>query len=132
MTVRTGQGRKRSLAIAALLSSPTIAHAAASAGVSESTLTRWLREEGFLTEYRLAQREALSLAIATLQAAAGSAVTVLRAAMLDQSATPASRVAAARVILEFSFRGAEIADLEERLALIESQLASAGDGRERF
>ncbi len=52
--------------------------------------------------------------------------------MLDQTATPASRVAAARVILEFSFRGAEIADLEERLALIESQLASAGDGRERF
>ena len=126
MTVRTGQGRKRTAAIAALLNSPTIAHAAQSAGVSESTLTRWLREEGFLREYRLAQREALSQAIATLQAAAGSAVTVLRAAMLDQSATAASRVAAARVILEFSFRGAEIADLQERLAAIEAQLGEAG------
>lgn len=123
MTARTGQGRKRSLAIAALLSSPTIAHAAASAGISESTLTRWLREERFLAEYRLAQREALRQAIATLQAAAGSAVTVLRAAMLDASATAASRVAAARVVLEFSFRGAEMADLEERLEAVEAQLA---------
>ena len=119
MTVRTGQGRKRSLAIAALLNSPTIAHAAQTAGISQSTLTRWLREEGFLREYRLAQREALSQA-------AGSAVTVLRAAMLDQNATAASRVAAARVILEFSFRGAEIADLQERLEAIEAQLAEAG------
>ena len=126
MTVRTGQGRKRSLAIAALLNSPTIAHAAQTAGISQSTLTRWLREEGFLREYRLAQREALSQAIATLEAAAGSAVTVLRAAMLDQNATAASRVAAARVILEFSFRGAEIADLQERLETIEAQLGEAG------
>jgi DNA-binding MurR/RpiR family transcriptional regulator len=132
MTVRTGQGRKRTAAIAALLTSPTIAHAAQSAGVSESTLTRWLREEGFLREYRLAQREALRQAIATLQAAAGSAVTVLRAAMLDQSATAASRVAAARVVLEFSFRGAEIADLEERLEAIEAKLASADSGQARF
>ena len=126
MTVRTGQGRKRSLAVAALLNSPTIAHAAQTAGISQSTLTRWLREEGFLREYRLAQREALSQAIATLEAAAGSAVTVLRAAMLDQNATADSRVAAARVILEFSFRGAEIADLQERLEAIEAQLAEAG------
>jgi hypothetical protein len=86
-------------------------------------MTRWLREESFLAEYRLAQREALRQAIATLQAAAGSAVTVLRAAMLDQSATAASRVAAARVVLEFSFRGAEMADLEERLEVVESQIA---------
>ena len=125
MTVRTGQGRKRTAAIAALLVSPTIAHAAQTAGVSDATLTRWLRENGFARQYRLAQREALAQAIATLQAAAGSAVTVLRAAMLDQTATPASRVAAARVILEFSFRGAEIADLQERLEAIEAQLAEA-------
>ena len=51
--------------------------------------------------------------------------------MLDQSATAASRVAAARVVLEFSFRGAEIADLEERLAAVEAQLASAGNDSKR-
>ena len=72
----------------------------------------------------MAQREGLRQAIATLQAAAGSAVTVLRAAMLDKSATAASRVAAARVVLEFSFRGAEIADLQERLEVLEAQLAA--------
>ena len=36
-------------------------------------------------------------------------------------------MAAARVILEFSFRGAEIADLEERLEAIEAQLAAAAE-----
>ena len=125
-----GQTRKRQQAIACLLSAPTIALAAQNCGISDSTLARWLREEGFLREYRLAQREALSQAIATLQAAAGSAVTVLRAAMLDQTATSASRVAAARVILEFCFRGAEIADFQERLEAIEAQLGEAA-GSER-
>jgi hypothetical protein len=125
MAAHNGQSRKRQAAIAALLGSPTIAHAAQSAGIGESTLLRWLREEGFAREYRLAQRQALRQAIATLQAAAGSAVTVLRAAMLDSKATPACRVAAAKVILEFSFRGAEIADLQERLETIEAQLAEA-------
>ena len=128
MAAHHGQSRKRQAAIAALLTSPTIAHAAAVAGIGESTLLRWLREEGFAHQYRLAQREALRQAIATLQAAAGSAVVVSRGAMLDQTATPASRVAAARVILEFSFRGAELADLEERLAAIEAQLAQ-GESR---
>ena len=132
MAAHSGQSRKRQAAIAALLGSPTLAHAAQTAGIGESTLLRWLREEGFLREYRLAQREALAQAIATLQAASAAAVTVLRAAMLDQTATAAARIAAARVILEYSFRGAEIADLEERLALIEAQLAGADSDRGRF
>jgi cytosine/adenosine deaminase-related metal-dependent hydrolase len=132
MAAHNGQSRKRQAAIAALLGSPTIAHAAQTAGIGESTLLRWLREEGFAREYRLAQREALAQAIATLQAASAAAVTVLRAAMLDQTATAAARIAAARVILEYSFRGAEIADLEERLALIEAQLAGADSDRGRF
>lgn len=122
MSARTGQGRKRSAAIAALLSAPTIAHAAVVAGISESTLTRWLREEEFRRAYREAQRQALHQAISTLQAAAGTAVTVLRAAMLDQSSSAAARIAAARAVLEFSFRGAELADLEERLAAVEAYL----------
>jgi hypothetical protein len=130
MTVRRGQSRKQEAAIAALLIAPTIAHAAQSAGISESTLTRWLRSEAFRHAYQLAQREALSQAIAALAAAAGMAVTVLRAAMLDQSASPAARVTAARAVLEFGFRGAEIADLEERLAIIEAVLAGTGNSGE--
>ena len=45
------------------------------------------------------------------------------AVKLDEIRSAASRVAAARVVLEFSFRGAEMADLEERLEVVESQIA---------
>jgi hypothetical protein len=123
MTPRSGQARKKSLAIASLLTAPRIADAAAAVGVSESTIDRWLAEPEFRAAYRAAQRQALQQAIGALQAAAGVAVTVLRAAMLDQSASAASRLGAARAILEFSFRGAEMADLEERLEVVESQIA---------
>ena len=122
MTVHRGQSRKRESAIAALLVAPTIAHAAQSAGVSESTLTRWLRDEGFLRAYRAAQRQALQQAIAALQATAGVAVAVLRSIMLDRGATPAARVSAARSMLELAFKGAELGDLEARLTAIEATL----------
>ena len=127
MTVQRGQSRKREAAIAALLVAPTIAHAAQSAGLSESTLTRWLRDEGFLSAYRAAQRQALQQAIASLQAAAGVAVAVLRAVMLDRGASPAARVSAARSVLELAYKGAELADLEARLAAIETALAGKVD-----
>ena len=122
MTTQRGQSRKREAAIAALLTSPTIAHAAASATISESTLMRWLRDEAFLSAYRSAQRQALQQAIAALQATAGVAVAVLRSIMLDRSATAAARASAARSLLELAFKGSELADLEARLTAIEATL----------
>jgi hypothetical protein len=46
--------RKQDLAIAGLLTEPTIGEAAQKAGVSEVTLWRWLKQADFTSAYRLA------------------------------------------------------------------------------
>ena len=58
MTVGHGQKRERleDRALAALLSEPTIAQAATTAGVSESTLLRWLAEPVFKSRCRSVAR----------------------------------------------------------------------------
>lgn len=54
-------------AILALITEPTVARAAESAGVSESTVHRWLLEETFGKAFRRARRETFGQAIALAQ-----------------------------------------------------------------
>ena len=86
----SGQGGKRERledrALAALLSEPTIAQAATAAGVSESTLLRWLAEPSFKARYRDARRQVVELAVTGLQQATSEAV-----ATLSRNLTAASR-----------------------------------------
>ena len=65
-----GKSRKKEAAIAALLSSPTIADAAAKARISERTVLRWLQDESFATAYRKAQQRLLESAVNSLRQAA--------------------------------------------------------------
>ena len=58
-------------AIIALVTEPTIAKAAESAAVSESTLHRWLLDETFTKAYRRARRETFSQAIALAGSGSG-------------------------------------------------------------
>jgi hypothetical protein len=115
--------RKQEVAIAALLTAPTIADAAQAATISEPTLWRWLQREDFQTAYRHARREAVSQAVAYLQRVAGEAVDTLRAVMQDSQNPASARVSAARVVLELSIRGIELEDLEARLQVLEQRFA---------
>jgi hypothetical protein len=82
---------KQEVAIAVPLTAQTIADAAHTASISESSLWGWLQREDFQTAYRKAGREAVSQAMAYLQRAAGEAVDILRAVMRDaQKLMPAS------------------------------------------
>jgi predicted DNA-binding protein (UPF0251 family) len=54
-------------AVAALLTAPTIATAAAAVGISEQTLWRWLQNSDFQERYREAKRQAVTQAIARFQ-----------------------------------------------------------------
>jgi DNA-binding MurR/RpiR family transcriptional regulator len=116
--------RKQEVAIAALLTCPTLAEAAQRAGISEPTLGRWLRRDDFQTAYRQARREAVSQAIAHLQRVSGEAVETLRAIMADGKAPASARVTAARAVLEVAIKAVELEDLEARIADLEARLTA--------
>ena len=122
--------RKRELFIAALLTEPNIREAAKKAGIGESTGWQWLQDPDFQAEYREARRMAVSQAIAQLQQASSGAVATLCEVMADQEATPASRVTAAKTVLEMAIKGVELEDLAERIEKLEQAVEQNG-GRQR-
>jgi Tfp pilus assembly protein FimT len=75
----------------------------------------------FEEAYRKARHRAMGEAIARLQQASSEAVDTLRDVMGDQEATPASRVTAARAVLELGMRGTEIEVIEARLRKLEEK-----------
>ncbi len=109
--------------IAALLSSPTVQQAAATAGVSEQTAYRWMREDAaFDTAYRAARRQAVQHAVARLQQTSGAAVTILLSIAADKNAPASARVAACCKVLDLAFKAVELEDIEARLSDLEAFL----------
>lgn len=82
--------------------------AAQIAGVSESTLWRWLRDEAFHRAYMEARRKVVTQALSQLQAARGEAVDRLRAVMGDGDAAPSARVTAARTVMNLALTKATL------------------------
>lgn len=115
-------GRKRELALTALLTEPTIALAAEKAGISPSTLLRWLKDPTFNQMHREQRRELMAVAVAKLQASSGEAAETARELMLDPDMPPATRLSAARTILDLALRGMETEDIVERLAVLEQSV----------
>jgi len=101
---------KQEALIAALLTEPTHAAAAAKAGVSEATLHRWLHLREFRAAYRRARRELVERAVGRLQAATGQAVDTLLAVAKDGK-KDGDRVRAAVALLGHAFRGLADADV---------------------
>lgn len=110
-------------AIVALLSDPGLTGAAKAAGVGKATLWRWLQQPTFQAAYRKARREAVEHARARLQQASGEAVEALREVMNDPDAPHASRVSAAKNVLEMSFKEVHTEEIEERLAALEARIS---------
>ena len=109
--------RKQDAAIGALLSHPTISAAAQSVGLGEATLRRWLKEPDFLGAYRATRRDALEHCVALLQKAGNAAVEALQQSL--QATSEGVRLRAACAILDYSMKGAELLDLETRIAVLE-------------
>lgn len=126
MTPGHGQkfGRKRQLAISALLENPTVKDAAAASGLAHSTLWRWMKEPSFRAAYGEAKRQVVENSISRLQKIAGEAAGVLGSIMRNESSPQNTRVAAAKIVLELSLRGVETADILTRLDLLERALSN--------
>ena len=106
-------------AIEALLAGATPSATAAAAGISERTLRRWCQRPHFADALSCAQRSVFDDALRLLRVTALDAVRALRTVLNDQNAPPASRVAAARVVLEQAHRARELEEIEERIAALE-------------
>jgi DNA-binding MurR/RpiR family transcriptional regulator len=112
-------GKKKEEAVVALLTQRTMEDAARSIGVSTSTMTRWLNEPEFANAYREARRSAFSQAIARLQQASATAVTVLIKVMVDAATPASSRVRAADSVLNHAAKAIELEDIEVRVSELE-------------
>lgn len=118
---------KRELALSAVISHPTHKEAAIAAGISETTLWRYMKEEAFARRLRDATREVFSQACARLQGAAAAAATALHDIVKDQGTPVAARVAAARAILDQSRRSLEHDDLRAQIDELEQHILSMRD-----
>jgi hypothetical protein len=126
----TGHGskfaRKKEQVIAALLSHRNAEEAAHTAGISVSTLKRWMQLPEFKAAYLQARREVVSLTNARLQQNSGAAASVLLKLMADPT-TPASvRARAAHSILEASNKSLALEGMETRLAEAAGNPAGTG------
>ena len=109
-------------ALPIIAASPTIAQAARTAGVGESTLRRWLDDDDFRAELVRLRQESAELARHELRGLMLRSVSVLAEAMDDPD--KAIRLRAARYAMSFAVRICEtgklnrdIQDLEDALSL---------------
>ena len=113
----TGLTPKQEKILALLLTEVTIEQAAKKAGVSDTTIWRCLQVPAFRAAYLQARRQMVEDAIALLQRSSKKAVATL-VRNLD-CGSPNTEVASARIILEQSFKGVELMEMEERVRQLE-------------
>ena len=112
-------GRKKELAIAALLTHRSVEDAARAVDLNHNTLLNWFKIPTFVKEYRAARREVVHQSVARLQQATGAAGTVMLKLMTDPNIPAAVRLRAAECVFDRAFKGVELEDLEERVAELE-------------
>jgi hypothetical protein len=112
--------RRMELAVAALLTEPTVEAAARQAKVSHHTLKNWLRRPDFQATFRAAKRAIVEDAVARLQQTALRAVQSLTRNL--DCTQPAVEVSAAKAVLEYTFKGVEFLNLLQEIEVLKRQI----------
>jgi hypothetical protein len=107
----------------ALVCGATVENAAAKAGVSRRTAARRLADPEFQRRLQELGTEMVKRCSSALTAASAEAIKTLLA-LLGPTTPHAVRLGAARATLEMGIRMREIADMEDRMAALEVQMAS--------
>ncbi len=110
---------RREKALQSLLVARTRREAAKMAGIGESTMRGYLREEEFQRRYREAFGNLVEDATRQAQQTLSPALSVLREIMMDKGEQAQARITAARSVLEYSLKLAEQADILEQLRELE-------------
>ena len=106
----------------ALACGATIENAARTAGLSQATVYNRLKDPEFQRRLQDIRSDMVKRTAGMLTAAAMEAVKTLLA-LQSTSTPPAVRLGAARAILEIGIKVRETAELTERIAALEAQLA---------
>ena len=106
----------------ALACGATNEKAAASAGISEATVYRRLKDAEFQQEVRKTGAEMVGRTKSMLTASFGEAVKALLT-LLKDSTPAATSLGAARAIIELGVRLRESSEMEERIAALEARIA---------
>ena len=118
----------QAVAVAGLAAGLTMTEVARQAGVSDRTIRRWLKRDAFRRRVEDARTELITGTVGKLADSAGEAVATLRQ-LLREGNPPATRLGAARVILEMASRYRESEELERRLTVLEEAVAAKEIGR---
>jgi phage terminase small subunit len=107
--------------IGALVVSASVGEAAALAGVSERSASRYLARAEVRAELARRQAGVLAHVSARLLEAMSESVEVLRELQSDECASASARVSAARAMLESGLKLSELVALDERVTMIEAR-----------
>ncbi len=127
---RDGVTPSQQRALVALVGARSIAAAARTAGVGESSIRRWLREdERFRTKLRQLREEALSHASLRLQQGASRAVETMLELIQSKDRIEVGRASLVRAAIDLAFRSGAYSDLVERVAALEENAPVRKDKR---
>ncbi len=121
------QGRRKAdeIFMLALACGATVEAAAQKAGISRATAYRRLQDPEFRSRLQEVRSDMVNRAAGTLTAASTEAIKTLLS--LQQPAVPpATRLGAARSILEIGIKMREVADIDERLKALEERMPKEG------
>ena len=115
--------RRQQSALPVIAATPTLAQAARSSGIGESTLYRWLEDPQFRDELIRLRQEAADLAKRELQGVMLRSVSVLAEALEDPDV--AIRLRAARYGMSFAVQISEVEKLRADLQAVEDGLSQS-------
>lgn len=122
MSANDSLERKQRKAVAALLANTTAKDAARAAGISYSTMLRWLAEPAFRAALREAQAQELAHATALLAGDLTAAIGTLAEIHSDSEQPASVRVRAANSVLDYHLRYLDAYDLAQRVEDLEALL----------
>ena len=117
--VLTGEKFK---ALEALLTCDTIDKPFKDSGITRSTMYRYMKDDVFNNELKLAKRQLINRAVLRLQQTCGDATRALAEICRNKDAPASARVSAAREILSSALEAVEIENIEGRLKSLEEKL----------
>lgn len=112
-------------AVRALLTCKSVGDAAASSGVGERTLYRWLTDPAFRVALAAAEGDLLDAATRRLLGLQEQAISTLERMLADGSAASDTvKLRAAEQVLSHLLKLRELRDIEQRLTALEQSMAA--------